>query len=194
MTTEVKIRPARRGDAADLAVLVDMASEGMASHMWREMGGEGESPTEIGRQRALREEGGFSYRNTWIADVAGETAGMLVGYVIPDDGGHRADVPPLVSGLVELEQQVVGFWYVNVLAVYSEFRRRGIGKILLELADRQGRESNAAGMAIIVASGNHPAHRLYRQCGYEFLARTKASSFPGSRSGDDWLLLTKPIA
>ena len=191
---DIAIRPARRADAAHLAILVDMAAEGLASYMWREIAGEGESPAEIGRNRALREEGGFSYRNTWIAEADGEPAGALVGYPIPDDGGHRLDVPEPVRALVELEQNVPGYWYVNVLAVYAEFRRLGVGKALLDHADLLGREAGAPGMAIIVASGNDRARRLYDRQGYRFVDQRKATEFPGGRRGDDWLLLTKPVA
>ncbi len=190
----INIRPARRDDAANLAVLVDHAAEGMASHMWRELAGIGESPVEIGRQRALREEGGFSYRNARMIEVDGETAGCMVGYPIVDDGGERSDVPPRAIGLVELEQEVPGYWYVNVLAIYPEFRGRGLGTALLEAADRVGRDTKAGGMAIIVSSGNAGARRLYERQGYAYRDRRKATSYPGGREGDDWILLTKPIA
>lgn len=189
----INIRPARRDDAAHLAVLVDHAAEGMASHMWRELAGTAESPVEIGRQRALREEGGFSYRNARIVEANGEIAGCMVGYPIVDDGGDRSDVPPRALGLIELEQEVPGYWYVNVLAIYPEFRGQGLGTALLEEADRIGRETNAAGMAIIVSSGNNGARRLYERHGYVYRDQRKATPYPGGRNGDEWILLTKPI-
>ena len=191
--TAFLIRPATRDDAAHLAVFVDIASEGMANQMWREMAGIAESPVEIGRQRALREEGGFSYRNSRIAEVNGEIAGCMVGYPIVDDGGNRSDVPPRARGLVELEQEVPDYWYVNVLAVYPEFRGQRVGTRLLDEADRLGREARAAGMAIIVSSGNSGARRLYERQGFVYRDQRNATDYQLGRPDENWVLLTKPI-
>ncbi len=68
------IRPARITDASDLAVLVDIAGEGAPNYMWGLLAAPGQSTLEIGRERARREEGGFSYRNAIIAEINGEIA------------------------------------------------------------------------------------------------------------------------
>lgn len=192
LRTDLSIRNGQRRDAADLAVLVDIAAEGMAAYMWRETAGIGESPAAVGRARALREAGGFSFRNAYIAEINGAVAGAMVGYPLAGESLDLADVPPMVRGLVELELEVPDHWYVNVLAVYPEFRGRGIGTALLEHADALGRQAGAAGMAIIVVSGNDGAYRLYRRQGYRLLAKRRATDFPGGRPEQDWLLLTKP--
>ena len=190
--TDLSIRRGQRRDAADLAVLVDIAAEGMASYMWRKTAGVSELPAAIGRARALRDEGGFSYRNAHIAEIEGEVAGAMVGYPLFDESSDLSDVPPLVRGLVELELAVPDYWYVNVLAVYPEYRGRGIGTALLERADELGSHANTRGMAIIVASGNEDAYRLYQRQGYRLFRKRRAADFPGAQRGQDWLLLTKP--
>jgi ribosomal protein S18 acetylase RimI-like enzyme len=186
------IRPARPGDATHLTALVDLAGEGLPTLLWQQRAGEAQSPFEVGRARALRDDGGFSYRNAHMIETGGEIAGGLVSYRLDEDD-DLSDVPPLVRGLVELELQVPGYWYVNILAVYPEFRGLGLGSRLLAEADRLGREAGAAGMAIIVASGNVDAYRLYQRHGYRPLAKRAAPDYPGGRTGQDWLLLTKPI-
>ena len=186
------IRQARPGDAADLAALVDIAGEGLPALLWQERAGEGESPFEIGRARARREEGGFSYRNSQMIDAGGETAGCLVSYLLEPDGGDLSDAPTLVQGLLELEALVVGHWYVNILGVYPEFRGQGLGTRLLDHADRLGRDAGSDGIALIVASGNLSAHRLYRRWGYREVARKRALDYPGGRRGQEWLLMAKP--
>ena len=47
-------------------------------------------------------------------------------------------------------------------------------------------------MAIIVASENDRAVRLYRRVGYREVARRPIRPFPGYKRGGDWVLLTKP--
>ena len=53
-------RRATPEDAAALVDFVDFAGEGLASHMWARGAKPGETVAEIGRRRALREEGAFS--------------------------------------------------------------------------------------------------------------------------------------
>lgn len=189
----VTLRPAERRDATDLAAFVDMAGEGLPTHFWMELAETGQSPIEVGRARALREEGSFSYRNAVIAEVDGAVAGCLVGYPLADpyELGNLDELSDIVRPLIVLESQAPGFWYVNVLAVYPEFRRRGIAARLLATADDVGRSLGCKGMAIIVASENEAAYRLYLQTGYRLVAREKLVPFPGYKRAGDWLLLTK---
>ena len=123
-----KFRPATRADAAALAVLVDIAGEGLPAYLWSTLSAPGQSLLEVGRERAGREEGGFSYRNAIIAELGGEIAAALVGYRLDDpyELGDLDALPELVRPLVELEALAPGSWYVNVLATFPEFRRQGL--------------------------------------------------------------------
>lgn len=188
------IRPATIADATHLAALVDMAGEGFASYFWSQMAAEGQSPFEVGRARAMRDEGAFTWRNAHIAEADGLVAGALVGYPIDDPVDPRAlaVASELIRPLLELEARVPGYWYVNVLAVFPEYRGQGIGRALLAHADSVGSAVNAKGMAIIVASGNADARRLYERAGYLEQERRPLAPFPGYRRGGDWVLMAKP--
>jgi ribosomal protein S18 acetylase RimI-like enzyme len=189
-------RPARKADAASLAVLVDIAGEGMPAYMWSTLAAPGQSLLEVGRERAQREQGGFSYRNSMVAEVGGETAASLVGYRLDDPydlDASLADTPDIVRPLVRLEAKAPGSWYVNVLATFPEFRRQGIAGRLLEIAEEKAREAGAPSLSVIVASWNAPAARLYTSAGYAGLARETALPFPGCPHQGDWLLMVKPI-
>src|SRR5262245_65470192 len=73
-------RAATPEDAASLADLVHFASEGLALHVWARIAGVGGDPWQIGRERARRETGSFSYRNTVVAEApAGPVAAALIG-------------------------------------------------------------------------------------------------------------------
>ena len=84
MQPKPTFRPATKADAAALAVLVDIAGEGLPAHLWSTLKAPGQSILELGRERAQREEGGFSYRNAVIAEVGGEIAAALIGYRLDD--------------------------------------------------------------------------------------------------------------
>jgi ribosomal protein S18 acetylase RimI-like enzyme len=190
-------RPATKADASALAVLVDIAGEGMPAYMWSTLAAPGQSALELGRERARRDEGGFSYRNAVIAEIDGEIAASLVGYRLDDPydlEGSLAETPDIVRPLVRLEAKAPGSWYVNVLATFPEFRRRGIGARLLAIAAEKAREQGARSLSVIVGSWNDGAARLYGGAGYEPVAREKAILFPGCPHRGDWVLMVKSIA
>lgn len=195
MDTEVTVRPATLADASALAVLVDIAADGMAVQMWRTLAAPAQSPVEVGRARARREEGGFSYRNTFVAETDGEIAASLVGYRLDDpyDLTGLEEMPEFVRPLVRLESRAPGSWYVNVLATFPEFRGRGIGSKLLEVADSIGRQSAARAMSVIVGSWNDGAMRLYERTGYAPAASEDAVLPEDFAHQGDWVLMIKSL-
>jgi GNAT superfamily N-acetyltransferase len=195
MEGELTFGPATKADASALAVLVDIAGEGLPAHLWSTLKVPGQSILEIGRERAAREKGGFSYRNAIVAEVRGEIAACLVGYRLDDpyDLGNLAEIPELVRPLVLLEAKAPGSWYVNVLATFPEFRRKGIGMQLLGIAEKRAREVGARALSVIVAGGNERAARLYRRAGFTAVAREPLVPFPGYTHEGDWILLIKRL-
>jgi ribosomal protein S18 acetylase RimI-like enzyme len=195
MELNVTFRPAVKADASALAVLIDIAGEGLPAYLWSTLKAPGQSILEVGRERAAREEGGFSYRNTIVAEVEGEIAACLVGYRLDDpyDPGNLEEVPPLVRPLVLLEAKAPGSWYVNVLATLPEFRRRGLGMALLGIAEQKALEHGAPALSVIVADGNERAARLYHRAGFTARARQPLVTYPGCPHSGDWVLLVKSL-
>ncbi len=189
------IRPATLNDTSALAVLIDIAGEGMPNAMWRDLAAPGQSTLEVGRGRARREEGGFSYRHAFMAEAAGEVAGCLVGYPLDDPYELTGldEMPDLVRPLVRLEAQAPGSWYVNVLATFPEFRGQGIGTKLLAQAAAEGRKRHAPAMSVIVGSWNAGAARLYARAGYAEIAREHAVVPPGFSDLGDWSLMVQSL-
>ena len=188
-------RPATKADASALAVLVDIAGEGLPAHLWSTLKAPGQSILEVGRERAAREEGGFSYRNAIVAEVGGEIAACLVGYRLDDpyELGDLEEIPELVRPLVLLESKAPGSWYVNVLATFPEFRQLGIAMELLAIAEQKALADGAGALNVIVAGGNERAARLYRRAGFTAAAREKLVPFPGYTHQGDWILLIKRL-
>lgn len=188
-------RPARLSDAAALAVLVDIAGEGGPNYMWRELAAPGQSALEVGRDRARREDGGFSYRNATLAEFGDEIAACLIGYPLDDpyDLTGLDEMPDFVRPLVRLEAEAPGSWYVNVLATFPEFRGHGLGARLLEIAEARGSEAQAPAMSVIVGSWNEGAARLYTRAGYRGAARERAILPPTLPHEGDWVLMVKSL-
>jgi ribosomal protein S18 acetylase RimI-like enzyme len=174
MTLDPPFRRALIEDAPVLAELVNYAGDGLPLHLWSKMAAPGESAWEVGRRRAARPEGGFSYRNTTIVEHRGVCAGCLIGYE-------------------ELENLAPGTWYVNVLAVRPQFRGLGLGTRLLDFADEAGRARGKHGMSVIVSDANPGARRLYQRCGYREVAARTMVKDDWQNDGRNWVLLTKAL-
>lgn len=188
--TLAEIRPGRATDAPALADLVVIASEGLCLQTWADLAGPGETPLEVGRRRAAREEGAFSWRNALVAEREGRVVAALLGYPLPDAPAPvPGDVPPVFLPLVELEAEACGTWYVNVLAAFPGDRGQGHGSRLLEAAEAQMRRHARQGLSLIVAEGNAGARRFYRRHGFREVAERPAG--PGPAEGR-WLLMTRP--
>ena len=83
--------------------------------------------------------------------------------------------------VAELEGQVVGYVHLNDydllymppmknimgIAVRADHRRQGIGKLLLEAAERWAKESGAAGVRLVSGETRVGAHAFYRTLGYQ---------------------------
>ncbi len=185
-------RRAAPEDAQALAEIVDFASEGLALHVWRKIAGPGGDPWAIGRERAARATGSFSYRNAVLVEEAGRVVAGLVGFPLPERPEPIPDsMPAMFVPLQELENLAPATWYVNVLAAYPEHRGRGHGSRLLALAEQLAAEAGTRGLSIIVSDTNTGARRLYERTGYAEVARRRKIKEDWRNPGNEWVLLLK---
>lgn len=193
MKLSAPFRRAAQEDAAILAELVNYAGEGLPEYLWGQMAGPGEDAWSVGRTRAARDEGSFSYVNATLIETAErDVAGALIGYKIADEVPPVPDdIPAMFRPLQELEYLAPGTWYVNVLAVQPQFRGQGHGTRLLGLADAIGRSTGRHGMSVIVSDANHGARALYERCGYRHASERTMVKEGWLNDGKNWVLLTK---
>jgi ribosomal protein S18 acetylase RimI-like enzyme len=195
--TKVRFRQARESDALDLACLIDCASRGLALWLWSTLRTAGQSSIEVGRHRIRTLSASpLHYATFTVADIDGAIAGALTGRLIPlrYERGDFADLPDVYAPLLELEAVAAGSWYLNVVAVYPEFRGRGLGSALLRKAEEIARLADAPQISLIVEEANAGALKLYLQTGFRESKRRPFIPFPGSADRGDWILLRKDIA
>jgi len=186
------LRPGTLDDADALAELINYAGEGMPHYLWGKMAQAGETAWDVGRRRACRDEGSFSYRNAVVADVEGEAVACLIGYVIPDAPVviDKA-MPAMFVPLQELENVAPSTWYINVLAAQPRFRGQGLGTKLILTAEEKAIEAGCKGLSIIVADANSGARSLYERLGYDVQATRPMVKEDWESPAANWVLLTK---
>ena len=188
------LRRAAITDAAVLAELINYAGEGLPLHLWSALAEPGQDVWDVGRRRAMREDGSFSYRNAIMIERDGHCAGTLIGYEIPDmPEPIPDDMPAMFVPLQELENLAPGTWYVNVLAVRPQFRGLGCGTRLLALARDTAEARGKRGLSVIVSDANRGARRLYERCGYREIAARPMVKDGWQNAGENWVLLTRGL-
>ena len=184
-------RSATKEDAPALAELVNYAGDGLPLYGWRKYAGEGKDPWAVGRDRAVREEGSFSYRNATVIEYGGVCAGCLIGYAISNEPEQIIADTAIFAPLQELENLAASTWYINILGVLPRFRNLGLGGKLLTLADNTAKETGLRGCSLVVADENRGARRLYERNGFRERARRKMIKEDWETTSENWLLLVK---
>lgn len=183
----IHIEPAEPNHAADLAILFDIALSGVASHRWSQLAGKDHSVFELGKMQAQREDGAFSYRNSHIARIDQSIAGMLLSYQLgtfanPEGAMSRSEgarQDDELAPLLRLEQQVQGSRYINSLAVYNEYRKLGVARLLItNLLDTAEEQQFSA----IIPKGHDLGGLLLKKFGFA------PESEETSPTGQDWQL------
>jgi ribosomal protein S18 acetylase RimI-like enzyme len=182
-------------DARHLAYLVNLAGEGMPFYFWRSMCTPGQAVIDHGTERATRETGDFSYRNARIYRQDGEVTSALIAFQL-DDPYQIDDLetcPDYIHPLIHLEAKGPGDWYINVLAVYEPYRRKGIANALLEDSFRRGRKAECTATSLIVHSTNEAAKQLYENKGFSIADELPVIPIPGTIEGGMWQRLVKKL-
>ena len=121
-----------------------------------------------------REDTLYSYLNTIIAEVDGETAGALVSY----DGSNYAALRKTTFDLVERNTGVhvnqnpmetgAGEYYLDGMAILPPYRGRNIGKRLIQDRIRYAHGSGIEAVTLLVDKDKPRLQAYYESLGFTF--------------------------
>jgi len=187
----LNIRPATRADSADLAILDDIASSGLAAWLWTGAvkAGKAGTPQEYGRRKFAAGKGDLSWRNALIAEFDGDTAGMTLSYPRASDIEPPSPPNAVLAPLIELLNLAKGTWYIDALAVYTAHRGSGVGRVLMQAEIERAK---GGAMSLITEDDNTRAQALYFSLGFGETARRSCTKFSSNQTTRQWLLLTRP--
>lgn len=191
MADALSIRPARRCDAAEIAILVDLASHGFASWLWYGAVLEGCTDTamEYGCMR-MQAGGPEGWQNTLIAEWGGEIAGASIAYDVDESVHDAVAGHPVLEPLIELQRRIVGNRFIDSVGVYRRYRGKGIGRALVR---REIERAGDLAVSLITESHNETALSLYRANGFAEVTRLEAVPLDENSKKHDWVLLTRNV-
>ena len=119
----------------------------------------------------------YSYRNTWIAEVDGERAGMMIAV----DGEHyreqRDKMYPQLKGLFDMafgkgwddmeDEAKAGEFYIDSLSVSVGYRNQGVGRALIEKAKEMAKDKGI-GVVTLAVEPENKAKKLYQRLGFGY--------------------------
>lgn len=123
-------------------------------------------------QRFFRQDDNrFSYQHIQVADEDSDEGPVVVGLALSFGGQDEARLNAAVGSWLEREAED-DEWYVDALAVFANWERRGIGTLLLQEAERQARQHHYPKIALHVAQENKEALNLYAHQRYVITQQT----------------------
>ena len=184
----LSIRPARVEDAAEIARLFLISSDGLASYIWSRLARPGETIAETGAARYARSGVAFSYENCLLAVIGGAVVGMAHAFPMPERAPGETEDDPVLAPYAELED--AGSLYLSGLAVDAALRGRGIGGELMDRVEALAVASGCPRVSLICFERNERAMAFYRRRGYREIARRPVVPHPSLhyRDGDAVLL------
>ena len=198
--SELVFRPARQNDCTHLALLADMATRCLTSHLWGLTANAGQSAFEVGRSIIRNDTLHFSHFSNWrVAEFDGDVVGAINTGLLPLPPLSLPINPPqpmleVTRAPNELKALAAGTCYLSAAALYPEHQGHGFGSALIDEAMSQARHVGAGQLTLLVGSFNSRAHKLYLRCGFEEWARRPFVAFPGSDSPGEWVLMRKAVA
>jgi len=92
--------------------------------------------------------------------------GESVIYLAEDDSGRALGFVQLYPTFSSTTTPPGKLWLLNDLYVAENARRRGVGRALMERAERLARETGAVGLTLSTAVDNLRAQHLYEEVGF----------------------------
>ena len=186
-TSRLAIRSGTAADAPVLRRIFEEASYGLSQHLWaKSFAGEADRDSAIlERMRLKIADPAMRFR---IGEIDGVPAGGLLSYEKDATLEDAGDTGSLIGALVAAENELCGTHYINALAVFPEFRRRGVARALIEDA--------AAGawqpLSLIAVDVNAAALDFYASVGFRPVARHAMVKEDWDGAGEAWLCLRRP--
>jgi ribosomal protein S18 acetylase RimI-like enzyme len=175
--------------------MLNISSDGVALIEWDEEARavHGQSALDIGAALYESEDGVYSYRNCWIAEVGEQPVGMLLSFPMQArDPAVTVSPPPFDGSDVFAPYRYLeapDTWYICGVAVLQNHRGQGIGKALMQIAREQALRQGYDQLSLVVFEENTPAVQLYKSLGYKTIDRAPIVPHPLIRCSGDALLM-----
>lgn len=196
MGNNITLRKAKKSDAADLAILDNVASFGLSLWFWQGAvkSGKADDAYEWGRQRMGNGNEVFGYKNAVVAEKNEVIAGVAVGYMVnKNDMSPDKAFDPVIAPVFELFSKCEGDWLLDCLAVYRDMRKQGIGASLMDDCFLRAKNAGAKNVSLVAEDDNFPALSLYKSRGFNVSDKREYVPYKKGVKSKNWLLMSAQL-
>ena len=196
----ILIREAVADDAPALAEVCIMAAHGVMELFYEGLV-PGKSVADCVIERRIFAPGGFAAVPRWRVAVDG--AGVFLGALnsLPHQALMNAPDDPLldetklqpIAGLLDLEASATGSYYVNITAVYPQYRRSGAGFALMREAERLARLENFRTISLCTFDAVDGPLAFYRRLGFEVRDMRPVEPHPAIAVVGNFVLMVREL-
>jgi ribosomal protein S18 acetylase RimI-like enzyme len=196
----IAIRDAVAGDAPALAEVCVMAAHGVMELFYEGLV-PGKSVADCVIERRILVPESFASLPRWRVAVDG--SGTFLGALnsLPHQALMDAPDDPLldearmrpIAGLLELEAAAPESYYVNIIAVYPQYRRSGAGFALMEEAERLARLGNFRTMSLCTFGSDPALQSFYRRQGFEIRDTRPIEPHPAMGMAGTFALMVREL-
>jgi ribosomal protein S18 acetylase RimI-like enzyme len=168
---DFQYRLAEKADSAKIAELISMASDGVAEYLFHDLIPE-MTPVQIMAYNLEKDNYPHSYKSTIVAADGPNVVGMAISY--PSSYHKITDEMIGFFPNERLERlsdfyssHVPDSWFLDALGVDENFRRKGIGTMLIELTKERAKDHGYGILSLIAFADNSPALALYKVHGFQ---------------------------
>ena len=196
----VTIRSAEESDAQALAQIAIMAGHGLMELLYEGLL-PGKSLMDTIIERRIFAPRSFSTLARWrvATDASGDILGGLNSYshdvmmaAPPDPLLDESRLKP-IAALSEMEARAVDSYYINMIAVFPEYRGSGGGFALMQEAERLARKENLRRISLCTFENDPSLLRYYRRQGFEVHATCPIGQHPAFQTDGNFVLMMREL-
>ncbi len=192
----ISIRRASTTDIPHMAHFTIDAWCGFA-HVMYENAIPGRTLQEIVEHRFSRSGTTANIENSLVFEEGGSVMGGTHAYPMDNEATDPEDIlinPEHMADLALFEHMhVAGSYHIDTVAVYPEYRGRGIARQLVGKAETEAASKGFNLMSLFVFEANRAARHLYESIGYREHIRQPCFPHPSMRYEGDVLIMTRSL-
>jgi ribosomal protein S18 acetylase RimI-like enzyme len=196
----LKIKNAEKTDARALAQIADMAGHGLMQLLYEGLL-PGKSLIDTIIERRIFAPRSFSALARWriATDGSGNILGGLNSFshdvmmtAPPDPLLDESRLSP-IAALSEMEATAVDSYYINIIAVFPEYRGSGAGFALMQEAERLARKENLRRLTLSAFENDPSLLRFYRRQGFEVHASCPIGQHSAFQTDGNFVLMMREL-
>jgi hypothetical protein len=172
--TDLHLRPALGVESAGLAILADMATRSLSSHVRGLAAKVGQSPLGVGRTFICYFlDSLLHYRHWQVPERSEEVVEAIKEHILkhPPSVLLQPEAVFTVQPLNALKSRAKKSWYISAISMLVKARGRQLGHSLLRISERLVVVASAEEITLVVCSFIGTARKLYEQMAFLEQAR-----------------------